>query len=78
MINTTERIDAIELFLQQLVFTLEVEPKLTREKLAAWLIKCHSLQSKNETAPPATLDAFGTLIDRVLELTPGERQGMTE
>jgi hypothetical protein len=33
----SERIDAIEQFLQQLVQLLEVEPDLNRETIAAWI-----------------------------------------
>lgn len=64
------RIDAIELFLQQMVFMLEVEPHLTHEKMAAWLIKCRSLQRDHQVTSAPVLAAFGNLIDRVLEVTP--------
>lgn len=49
-----ERIDAIELFLQQLVVLLEVEPDLSRENIAAWIeitnksATAHGLQSRRE------------------------------
>jgi hypothetical protein len=51
-----ERIDAIELFLQQLVVLLEVEPDLSRENIAAWIeitnksATAHGLQSLRERA----------------------------
>lgn len=51
----SERIDAVETFLQQLVLMLEVEPEITRENIAAWMDVCsasaraHGLQSVRQT-----------------------------
>lgn len=64
--TTHERIDAIEQFLQQLVLLLEVEPEITRENIAAWMLLCsasartHGLESQRQTL------ALGSLRDRVL------------
>lgn len=61
-----ERIDAIELFLQQLVVLLEVEPDLSRENIAAWIeitnrsATAHGLQSPRERV------AMDDLCKRVL------------
>ena len=66
------RLAAIEAFLQQLVFLLEVEPRLTRKKLAAWLMRCQALQAEHQTTSPANQKAFAALVARVLELELGE------
>jgi len=64
------RIEAIELFLQQLVFLLEVESDLTKENISAWLMDCRSRQRDRGVTSPPVLAAFGNLVDKVLELTP--------
>lgn len=51
----SERIEAVETFLQQLVLMLEVEPEITRENIGAWMEVCsasaraHGLQSMRQT-----------------------------
>lgn len=59
------RITALELLVQQLVFLMEVEPAPTTEKVAAWLIACHSRQKAAQGADPRALVALGRLIGMV-------------
>jgi len=59
------RITALELLVQQLVFLMEVEPAPTTEKVAAWLIACHSRQQAAQDADPRALAALGRLIGMV-------------
>jgi len=61
-------ITALELLVQQLVFLMEVEPAPTAEKVAAWLMACHSRQQAANTADPRALAAFAALTRKVLEL----------
>ena len=64
--TTTERIDAIEQFLQQLVLLLEVEPELSRESVGAWLQVCAlSARASGVDAPRGTA-ALDDLCRRVL------------
>lgn len=62
----SERIDAIEQFLQQLVQLLEVEPDLNRETIAAWIeittasASAQGLQALRQRA------AMAQLCERVL------------
>jgi len=66
------RVEAIELFLQQIVFLLEVEPSLTKENVTAWLVNCRSRQRQHQVTSAPVLAAFGNLIDRALGVTPGQ------
>lgn len=68
--NTTERIEAIEIFMQQLVFLLEVEPELSADKVRAWLIKCRAQLRSHGAAPGPVLAALGNLIERVTTAGP--------
>lgn len=56
------RITALELLVQQLIFLMEVEPAPTTEKVAAWLMACHSRQQAAHNADPRALAALGRLI----------------
>lgn len=61
------RITALELLVQQLVFLMEVEPAPTAEKVAAWLMACHSRQQAAHAANPRALAALGRLIGKVMQ-----------
>ena len=63
------RVEAIELFLQQLVFLLEVEPNLNRQTISNWLLTCREAMRSHDVIAAPTSAAFGNLIDRTLELT---------
>lgn len=64
------RIEANELFLQQLVLLLEVEPELTAENIASWLMLTRDRMRDHQVVAPPVLAAFGNLIDRVTALLP--------
>lgn len=64
--DLADRVDAIELFLQQLVLLLEAEKDLTAENMAAWLIECRDRQRAHRVSGAPVLAAFGNLIERVL------------
>lgn len=64
--DISARVEAIELFLQQLVLLLEAEPDLTAENVARWLMVCREQQRKHKTTSPPVLAAMGNLIERVL------------
>jgi len=59
------RVSALELLLQQLVFLMEVEPRPTAEKVAAWLTVCHTRQRATRATDPRTLEAFASLARKV-------------
>lgn len=61
------RITALELLVQQLIFLMEVEPAPTTEKVAAWLMACHSRQQAQQTSDPRELAALGRLIGVVTQ-----------
>lgn len=63
--NTAERIEAIEIFMQQLVFLLEVEPDISADKVRAWLSKCRAQLRSHQAVPGPVLVALGDLIERV-------------
>ena len=53
--TNSERIEAVETFLQQLVLMLEVEPEITRENFSVWMQLCsasaraHGLETRRQT-----------------------------
>ena len=63
---TTERINAIEQFLEQLVLLLEVEPELSRESISAWLQVCASSARASGVETPRESAALDQLCTRVL------------
>lgn len=64
--TTTERIDAIEQFLQQLVLLLEVEPELSRESISAWFQVCAASARASGLEVPRSSAALEQLCARVL------------
>lgn len=66
--STDARLDAVELFLQQLLLVLECEPRFTAAHLDRWMhIATRRMQCSGST-PPATVAALRALHHRVIAL----------
>jgi hypothetical protein len=64
--TTSERIDAIEQFLQQLVVLLEIEPDINRETVSAWIAICSASALAHGVRTPRQTKALEQLCGRVL------------
>ena len=64
--TTSERIDAIEQFLQQLVVLLEVEPDISRETVSAWIAICSASALAHGVRTPQQTLTLEQLCRRVL------------
>jgi len=62
----SERIDAIEQFLQQLMLLLEVEPEINRETVSAWIAICSASALAHGARTPRQTKTLEGLCRRVL------------
>lgn len=60
-----DRVDAIELLLQQLVTVLDAEPRFTVDKLAAWCSIAEGRMRERRSATVAQLQALQLLMHRI-------------
>ena len=64
--TTEQRIEAMELFMQHLVLTIECERTFTAERLDQWLTVACRRMAATRSAPPATVAALQLLQRKVL------------
>lgn len=65
--STEDRLDAIELLLQQIVLLLEAEPTITAARLASWCAIASAAMRAHGSATEAQLTALNRLVRRVTE-----------
>lgn len=61
-----QRVEALELFVQQLVLVLECETNFTAEALARWMDVARSRMRATRSVPAATDQALAALQRKVL------------
>jgi hypothetical protein len=64
-LSIEDRLDAIELFLQQLVLLLEVEPVVTAANIRAWVNIASARMRQSGSASGHQLAALARLVEQV-------------
>lgn len=64
--TSTNRIEAIELFMQHLVLVIECHPSFTAEALDRWVLMCCDRMDTTGSSAPATVAALRQLQRKVL------------
>ena len=64
--TSTNRIEAIELFIQHLVLVIECQPTFSAEALDRWVHMCCDRMTATGSSAPATVNALRQLQRKVL------------
>ena len=69
LIETTlpDRVAALELFLQQLVFVLDAQGAMNADALTRWICTARARMQATGSAPRAHVEALGRLAQQVME-----------
>lgn len=63
--STEARIDAIEMLLQQLVFSLEADPAFTIDNFKSWMALVGDRMTEHRSATPEQIAALARLAEKV-------------
>ena len=69
--TTDERLQALEFLVGQLVLTLDAEPRMSSDSLAAWMALCQRRMRETASATPRQVAAIEAVSGRVLAASLG-------